>query len=98
MLGVGQPDRHGAQFGEARATCAPRDEPLPDGPQDRETLQAAMAIQGYIAFNEVLGRAQRKTPVDTDLILDLYEALFRPSVDAGITDSAMAINIELVRY
>ena len=66
-----------------------RGEPLPGGPQDRETLQAAMAIQGYsIAFNEVLARAQRKAPVDTDLILDLYEALFRPSVDAGITDSA----------
>jgi hypothetical protein len=66
-----------------------RGDPLPDGPQDRETLQAAMAIQGYsIAFNEVLARAQKKAPVDTDLILDLYEALFRPSVDAGITDSA----------
>src|SRR5882762_8048315 len=66
-----------------------RGDPLPDGPQDRETLQAAMAIQGYsVAFNEVLTRAQRKAPVDTDLILDLYEALFRPSVDAGITDSA----------
>jgi Fic family protein len=66
-----------------------RGEPLPGGPQDRETLQAAMAIQGYsIAFNEVLARAQRKAPIDTDLILDLYEALFRPSVDAGITDSA----------
>lgn len=66
-----------------------RGEPLPGGPQDRETLQAAMAIQGYsAAFNEVLVRAQRKVSVDTDLILDLYEALFRPSVDAGITDSA----------
>jgi len=66
-----------------------RGEPLPNGPRDRETLQAAMAIQGYsIAFNEVLARSQRKAPVDTDLILDLYEALFRPSVDAGITDSA----------
>ncbi len=66
-----------------------RGEPLPGGPQDRDTLQAAMAIQGYsIAFNEVLSRAQRKAYVDTDLILDLYEAIFRPSVDAGITDSA----------
>ena len=36
----------------------------------------------------MLTRAQKKAPVDTDLILDLYEALFRPSVDAGITDSA----------
>jgi Fic family protein len=66
-----------------------RGETLPNGPQDLETLQAAMAIQGYsVAFNEVLARSQRKAPVDTDLILDLYEALFRPSVDSGITDSA----------
>lgn len=66
-----------------------RGEPLPNGPQDRESLQAAMAIQGYsIAFREVLARSQRKAPVDTDLILDLHEALFRPSVDAGIADSA----------
>jgi hypothetical protein len=66
-----------------------RGEPLPGGPRDQETLQAAMAIQGYsVAFSEVLARAQRKVPVDTGLILDLYEALFRPSVDAGITDSA----------
>ena len=48
-----------------------------------------MAVQGYtVAYNEVLARARRKAPIDTDLILDLYEALFRPSVDAGITDSA----------
>jgi len=66
-----------------------RGEPLPGGPQNQETLQAAMAIQGYsVAFTEVLARAQKKVAVDTDLILDLYEALFRPSVDAGITDSA----------
>ena len=66
-----------------------RGEPLPGGPQNQETLQAAMAIQGYsVAFTEVLARAQRKVAVDTDLILDLYEALFRPSVDTGITDSA----------
>src|SRR5258708_40358873 len=50
-----------------------RGEPRPDGPQDREPLQAAMAIQGYsVAFNEVLARAQRKASVDTELILDLY--------------------------
>jgi hypothetical protein len=66
-----------------------RGEPLPDGPQDRKTLEAAMAVQGYaIAFNEVIERARRRTPIDTTLILDLYEALFRPSVDAGITDTA----------
>lgn len=66
-----------------------RGEALSDGPQDRQTLAAAMAVQGYsIAFNEVLERAQRQAPVDTDLILDLYEALFRPSVDAGIVEPA----------
>jgi len=66
-----------------------RGDPLPGGPQSQETLRAAMAIQGYsVAFTEVLTRAQRRVAVDTDLILDLYEALFRPSVDAGITDSA----------
>jgi len=66
-----------------------RGEPLPDGPQDRKTLEAAMAVQGYtIAYKEVLERARRKAPIDTALILDLYEALFRPSVDAEITDAA----------
>jgi Fic family protein len=66
-----------------------RGEPLPGGPQDRTTLEAAMAVQGYsLAFNEVLERARGKAPIDTALILDLYEALFRPSVDAGVTDTA----------
>lgn len=62
---------------------------LPRGPQDQKTLEAAMAVQGYtIAYSEVLERARRNDPIDTALILDLYEALFRPSVDAGITDAA----------
>ncbi len=66
-----------------------RGEPLPGGPQDRKTLEAAMAVQGYsLAFNEVLERARSKAPIDTALILDLYEALYRPSVDAGLTDTA----------
>jgi hypothetical protein len=66
-----------------------RGEPIPGGPQDHQTLEAAMAVQGYtFAYTEVLERARRKDRIDTDLILDLYEALFRPSVDAGITDSA----------
>lgn len=63
-------------------------EPLPGGPQDQKTLEAAMAVQGYtIAYGQVLERARRKDPIDAGLILDLYEALFRPSVDAGITDA-----------
>lgn len=66
-----------------------RGEPLSDGPKDQKTLEAAMAVQGYtVAYEQVLERARRKDPINSDLILDLYEALFRPSVDAGITDSA----------
>lgn len=66
-----------------------RGEPLPGGPHHRQTLEAAMAVQGYtIAYTTVLERARKKDPIDTALILDLYEALFRPSVDAGITDAA----------
>lgn len=66
-----------------------RGEPHQNGPQDARALEASMAVKGYsIAFNLVLERARRKAPVDTDLILDLHEALFRPSVDAGITDTA----------
>lgn len=48
-----------------------------------------MAVQGYtIAYGQVLERARRRDLIDAELILDLYEALFRPSVDAGITDTA----------
>jgi Fic family protein len=66
-----------------------RGDSLSDGPQDTQTLQAAMAVQGYsLAFNLVLDRARQKTPIDTSLIVDLAEALFRPAVDAGITDIA----------
>jgi Fic/DOC family len=66
-----------------------RGEPLPDGPQDQKTLEAAMAVQGYtIAYGLVLERARRKKAVDSALILDLHEALFRPSVDAGLADTA----------
>lgn len=66
-----------------------RGDPLPDGPQDQKTLEAAMAVQGYtIAYGVVLERARNKDPIDTELILDLHEALFRPSVDAGLADTA----------
>ena len=66
-----------------------RGEPLPEGPQDQKTLEAAMAVQGYtVAYSEVLERARKQRPINTDLILDLYEALFRPAVDARITDAA----------
>jgi Fic/DOC family len=66
-----------------------RGEPFPTGPQDAKTFEAAMAVQGYSrAFNEVLKKVQRKAAIDAALILDLYEALYRPAVDAGITDTA----------
>ena len=66
-----------------------RGEPLPDGPHDRNTLEAAMAVQGYsIAYGVILQRARRNDALDTALILDLREALFRPSVDAGLADTA----------
>jgi len=66
-----------------------RGEPLPEGPQDAKTREAAMAVQGYtIAYGLVLERARRKERIDGALLLDLHEALFRPSVDAGITDTA----------
>ena len=66
-----------------------RGEPLPEEPQDQKTLEAAMAVQGYtVAYNQVLERVRKQGPINTDLILDLYEALFRPAVDKGITDAA----------
>jgi hypothetical protein len=42
-----------------------RGEPPLVGPQDRETRQAAMTIQGYsIAFSELLARPFRLRPLD----------------------------------
>ncbi len=62
-----------------------RGEPRPDGPKDEKELAAAMAVQGYsVAFDHVLALARAKTPISGPLILDLYEDLFRPSVDAGV--------------
>jgi hypothetical protein len=75
-----------------------RGEPLPESPQNQKTLEAAMAVQGYtVAYNEVLARARRQVPIDTNLILDLYEALYRPSVDAGITDTAALRGRRVIR-
>ncbi len=59
--------------------------PLPDASSETE-LRAIMAVQGYShAFDHVLALAQGTSPppIDAALILDLYEELFRPSVDAG---------------
>ena len=64
-----------------------RGDPSPDGPKDEATLRAAMAVKGYSsAFDQVLSLAQRATPITRTVILDLYEALFRPSVDAGFVE------------
>lgn len=61
--------------------------PLPGGPQSAEDLRAAMAIKGYAhAFDLVLNLAAQKSSIDRNAILDLYEALFRPSVDAGTVE------------
>lgn len=63
---------------------------LSEGPQDEETLRAAMAVQGYShAFDRALRIARTEGPVDRAIILDLYEALFRPSVDAGRVEAHM---------
>jgi hypothetical protein len=62
-----------------------RGDPLPDGPRDAEARRSAMAVQGYsTAFDRVLSLARSRAPINGAMILDLYEDLFRPSVDAGI--------------
>jgi hypothetical protein len=79
----------GYQISREASDAIIRGEPLPEGPQDVKSLQAAMAVQGYsMAFSEVLEQARRKAPIDTNSILDLYEALFRPAVNAGITEAS----------
>jgi Fic family protein len=60
-------------------------DPLPDGLTDARSREAAMAVQGYSkAFDDVLDLAAARTPITAGVILDLYEALYRPSVEAGI--------------
>lgn len=57
----------------------------PRDPASEEERRAAMAVQGYsYAFDAVLALAGSKAPITRNLILDLYEELFRPSVDAGV--------------
>ncbi len=64
-----------------------RGDPSPVGPRDEAGLTAAMAVQGYsIAFDHVLAAAKTRRLLTGSLILDLYEDLFRPSVDAGIVE------------
>ncbi|HXC24461.1 MAG TPA: Fic family protein [Gemmatimonadaceae bacterium] len=59
-------------------------EPLPNSPSPTE-WQAIMAVQGYShAFDYVLTQIRgAPPPITAALMLDLYSALFRPSVDAG---------------
>lgn len=69
------------------AAAIVRGEPVLDGPQDARSFEAAMAVQGYSsAFDHVLELAGHKTPITSALILDLYEALYRPSVEARIVE------------
>jgi hypothetical protein len=66
-----------------------RGEPLPDGPRDQKSLESAMAVQGYSgAFDLALRLAQQRAPITRDVILDLHEELYRPSVDAGIVEAS----------
>lgn len=62
------------------------------GPITNEAeLRAVMAVQGYSrAFDLVIERARESGShsIDEALMLDLYGALFRPSVDAGIVSDA----------
>lgn len=62
------------------------------GERTVEDVRSKLAIIGYgIAFDELLARvAEAGGPValDGDLALDLYAALFTPSVEAGIVEAA----------
>jgi Fic family protein len=75
----------GYRISEAAFAAIVAGQPLTGAPRTGEELEAAMAVQGYSqAFDQVLELAARPTPLSGALILDLYETLFRPSVDAGI--------------
>ena len=59
------------------------------GPRTEEEMKAAMAVKGYAyAFDRVLELSATKAPVDGNMILDLYQELFRPSVDAGFVEAS----------
>lgn len=61
--------------------------PLPSGPQTLDQLRAVMAVQGYTrGFDAVLALAGTRDPITSAMILDLYEELFRPSVDGGLVE------------
>lgn len=60
--------------------------PLPEISSE-EQLRAIMAVQGYSRAFDLIINLVRTPPapsINEALILDLYVALFRPSVDAGI--------------
>jgi Fic family protein len=62
---------------------------LPDGPTNAKDLEAAMNVQGYShAFDLVLSLAAVRTPITRDVVLDLHESLYRPSVEAGLMKPA----------
>ncbi len=77
----------GYHISQAVSDAVVRGYTLPDPIASQEQLRAIMAVQGYsIAFDLVIDRLRQGAPftIDEALILDLYGALFRPSVDAGI--------------
>ena len=65
--------------------------PIPGPIASEAELRAVMAVQGYSrAFDLVIERARQSgsRAMDEALMLDLYSALFRPSVDARIVSEA----------
>ena len=64
-----------------------RGDAMVDATQDAKSLEAAMAVQGYSkAFDDVLELAAARALITGGVILDLYEALYRPSVEARIVE------------
>jgi Fic family protein len=58
---------------------------LPDGPTNAKDLEAAMNVQGYShAFDRVLALASAHMSITREVVLDLHESLYRPSVEAGL--------------
>ena len=55
-----------------------------DGPLTAQDLEASMNVQGYShAFDLVLDLVAKRTPMSSEVVLDIHEALYRPSVEAG---------------
>ena len=56
-----------------------------DRPLTAQDLEASMNVQGYShAFDLVLDLVAKRTPISSEVVLDIHEALYRPSVEAGL--------------